>query len=70
MRDENACTLYAYDLAGRTVVVTDTPSAGSGQSLGRMTRTFHDTLGWVQATVSNVRLNSRRRLEPGYAEFA
>jgi hypothetical protein len=41
-RDENVCTLYAYGLAGRTVIVTDTPSAGSGQGVGRMTRTFYD----------------------------
>ncbi len=45
VRDENACTLYAYDLAGNTVVVTD--------SLGRMTRTFYNPLGRVQATVRN-----------------
>jgi len=34
VRDENICTQYAYDLAGHTVIVTDT--------LGRMTRTFYD----------------------------
>jgi YD repeat-containing protein len=45
VRDENVCTLYAYDLAGSTVVVTDT--------LGRMTRTFYDALGRVEARVTN-----------------
>jgi YD repeat-containing protein len=52
-RDENICTLYTYDLAGNTVIVTDT--------LGRMTRTFlrlrsgqaYDALGRTEATVSN-----------------
>ncbi|MGD9101214.1 MAG: hypothetical protein PVF45_12110, partial [Anaerolineae bacterium] len=45
IRDKNLCILYAHDLVGRTVVVTDT--------LGRMARTFYDALGRVQATVSN-----------------
>ena len=47
------CGEEELDLAGRTVVVTDTPSAGSGQSVGRMTRTFYDALGRVRATVNN-----------------
>jgi len=45
VRDENICTLYAYDLAGHTVIITDT--------LGRMTRTWYDALGRVEATVVN-----------------
>jgi RHS repeat-associated protein len=44
-RDENICTHYAYDEVSRTVIVTDT--------LGRMTRTFYDDLGRIEATVIN-----------------
>jgi hypothetical protein len=32
VRDENVCTLYAYDLAGSAVIVTDT----LGRALGRV----------------------------------
>ncbi len=54
---------------GNTIIVTDTRSAGSGQGVGRMTRTFYDALGRVRATVSNVRLSSRRGLGPGHLEL-
>ncbi len=45
VRDENICTQYAYDVSGHTVIVTDT--------LGRMTRTFYDAQGQVEARVAN-----------------
>jgi RHS repeat-associated protein len=45
VRDENICTQYAYDVSGYTVIVTDT--------LGRMTRTFYDAQGQVEARVAN-----------------
>ncbi|MBX3057672.1 MAG: DUF11 domain-containing protein, partial [Anaerolineae bacterium] len=44
-RDSNICTLYAYDEAGNTTVVTDT--------LGQMTHTYYDILGRVEYTVAN-----------------
>jgi RHS repeat-associated protein len=52
-RDDNVCTLFAYDEVGNTIIVTDTHSTDSGQALGRMTRTFYDELGRVEATVAN-----------------
>src|SRR5690606_18193908 len=44
-RDNDVCTLYAYDPAGNTIIITDT--------LGRMTRNFYDPLNRVVATISN-----------------
>ncbi len=43
-RNENVCTLYAYDVAGRTVV-TDT--------LGRITRSFYDGRDHVLGRIVN-----------------
>lgn len=44
-RDQNICTQFAYNSMGMTVIMTDT--------LGRMTRTFVDSMNRVQATVTN-----------------
>ena len=44
-RSQDLCTLYQYDALGNTLVVTD--------ALGTMTRSFYDSLGRLEATVSN-----------------
>jgi RHS repeat-associated protein len=51
--ETNLCSLTEYDTDGRVFRTTDSPSASSGQALGRQTVTEYDSLGRVSRSVTN-----------------